>query len=317
MTAQIRKNVFETNSSSSHSLTMSKGDLTAQPFDKAVLREGRVYLSKHEYGWEWHRYYGTHSKADYLFTQMFESDTIPSGKPESVTRTLREENENFDMLCRVIEEHTGVKVYVEPGTSGYVDHDSHGVGMELFESEKKLHQFLFSPDSFVQTGNDNDSPGKVISTDRGSEHFYQKYYRAPKKSHVVVTLRSVDYWSMRQLATENGAVISEVKQKELFKELLKRGTVVAVDSKEFGTWDYYGGRSNLGDTMSKLAHSGWHFSEDLRVSRKFTQVENRDRSDDHKDETLVHVSMPEALAEQVKALKAPRKRKPAAEKAAA
>lgn len=317
MTAQIRKNVFETNSSSSHSLTMSKGDLTAQPFDKAVLREGRVYLSKHEYGWEWHRYYGTHSKADYLFTQLFESDTIPSGKPESVTRTLREENEKFDMLCRVIEEHTGVKVYVEPGTSGYVDHDSHGVGVELFDSEKKLHQFLFSPDSFVQTGNDNDSPGKVISTDRGSEHFYQKYYRVPKKSHVVVTLRSVDSWSMRQLTTEKGAVISEEKQKDLFKELLKRGTVIKVDSKTFGTYDYYEGQSGQGDMTAKLSHSGMYFSQDLQVYRKFTQVDYGDKSDAHKDETLVFVSVPEALAEQLKALKAPRKRKPAAEKAAA
>lgn len=317
MTAQIRKNVFETNSSSSHSLTMSKGDLTAQPFAKDVLRAGRVYLSKHEYGWEWHRYYGAHAKADYLFTQIFESDTIPSGKPESITQTLREDNEKFDMLCRVIEEHTGVKVYVEPGTRGYVDHDSHGVGMELFESEKKLHQFLFSPESFVQTGNDNDSPGRVISTDRGDEHFYQKHYRVPKKSHVIVTLRSVDYWSMRRLTTEKGAVISEEKQKDLFKELLKRGTVVKVDSKTFGTWDYYGGRSSLGDTMSKLAHSGWFFSQDLKVSRSFTHVEHSDRTAEHEDETLVHVSIPEALAEQLKAMKAPRKRKPAVDKTAA
>jgi len=317
MTAQIRKNVFETNSSSSHSLTMAKGDIVAQPFDKTVLRAGQVYLSKHEYGWEWHRYYSAHAKADYLFTQLFESETISSGKPEAVTQALREDNEKFDMLCRVIEEHTGVKVYVEPGTTGYVDHDSHGVGLELFESEKQLHQFLFSPTSFVQTGNDNDSPDKVISTDRGAEHFYQEHYRVPKKSHVPVTLRAVNSWSMRQLTTETGAVVGEDKQKDLFNELLKRGTVIAVESKAFGTWDYYEGRSNLGDTMSKLAHAGWHFSEELRCTREYTHVERDSRSDEQQDETLVHISVPVALAEQVKALRAPRKRKPSAQKATA
>ena len=56
MTEQIRKNVFETNSSSSHSLTVSEGDITGQPFSDHTLREGVVIVGKGEYGWEFEQY---------------------------------------------------------------------------------------------------------------------------------------------------------------------------------------------------------------------------------------------------------------------
>jgi hypothetical protein len=56
MTKQIRKRVFETNSSSSHSLTLSPGDLVAQPFSDDVLRSGvlsveLLRLYRPRFGW--------------------------------------------------------------------------------------------------------------------------------------------------------------------------------------------------------------------------------------------------------------------------
>jgi hypothetical protein len=316
MTQQIRKNVFETNSSSSHSLTLAKGDLVAQPFEKDVLRKGAVTLTLGDYNWEYYRYYSTLAKAGYLATQLFHRTGIPEGKPEEVTRALREQNPSFDMLCRVIWEHTGVRVLVKPGSSGGIDHESVGNGLQVFNSEDKLRKLLFSPNSYIQTGNDNEGPGKIIQTDRGPEHYYASRYRAPKKSHVTITLRAASSWSFRDMLTKNGAVISEEKQPELYKALRKRGTVVAVESKEFGYRDYDGGRGHLGYMMAKLKGSGWYFTEDMHASRQFTCVARGDDTE-REDERLIQVSVPQELAEQVAALRAPRKSKAKAEADAA
>lgn len=154
MTEQIRKNVFETNSSSSHSLTVSEGDITGQPFSDHTLREGVVIVGKGEYGWEFEQYYGIYDKLAYLITQINYED-IPQGDAATVTAELRESDPRFDMLCRVVEEHTGVKLQVQPGSTGYVDHQSSDVGLELFDDEKQLRQFLFNSNSYIETDNDN------------------------------------------------------------------------------------------------------------------------------------------------------------------
>lgn len=312
MTEQIRKNVFETNSSSSHSLTMSKGDIAPQPFADEILRKGSITLSKNEYGWEYYRYYDPIGKAQYLMTQLFEGDT-PSGSPSSTAREMREENERFDMLCRVIEEHTGVSVYVEPNSSGYIDHQSEGRGLEVFESEATLKKFLFSPESYIQTGNDNSSAGQIIHTDRGVEHYYQAYYREPKKSHVTVALRSTDHWGFSDLVTEKGGVLSDKKNQELLAEVRKTGTVVKADFDYKAPYAPFEYGEPSGDTMAKLARYEWFFSKDLQITQKHIKIGYRDESG-YRNETLF-VSVPAALAEQLAALKPPRKRKPAAAKA--
>lgn len=154
MTEQIRKNVFETNSSSSHSLTLSAGDIEKQPFADDVLREGVYLVKKGEFGWEQEEYYRIEDKLSYLFTQVV-SEKIPQGDAEDITATLRGINKEFDMLCRVVQEHTGVKLLASPGSDGYIDHQSSDVGWELFHDEAQLRQFLFSPRSYVETDNDN------------------------------------------------------------------------------------------------------------------------------------------------------------------
>ena len=313
MTEQIRKNVFETNSSSSHSLTMSQVDIAPQPFADDILRKGSITLSKNEYGWEYYRYYDPIGKAEYLMTQLFEGDT-PSGSPSSTAREMREENDRFDMLCRVIEEHTGVAVYVEPNSSGYIDHQSVGHCLEAFESEETLKKFLFSPESYIQTGNDNSGPGKRIDSDRGAEQYYQANYREPEKSHVTVVLHAVDRWGYGEMTTEKGGVLSEKKNKELLAEVRNKGTVVQADFDYKSAWAPFEYGEPEGDTMNKLARYEWFFSSGLKVTQKHTKIGYGDKTG-YEKETL-HVSVPPALAEQLAALKAPRKRKPAAAKAA-
>lgn len=305
MTEQIRKNVFETNSSSSHSLTLSESDIIAQPFTDEVLRAGTIFVTKDEYGWEWHRYYSTSNKMDYLFTQMFR-DSIPGGNPHEVTAQLREDNARFDMLCRVVEEHTGVKVLASPGSSGYIDHDSVGVGMDLFDDEEALRRFLFTDTSCVETGNDNSGPGKQISTDRGSEDYFAKHYREPKESDVAISLYSkcsygVSFYSLR---TEGGAVIEhdEDNPSGLFKELQEQATVVAAHFKSKSHYHPFEYGEPEGDTMANLVDEKLYFTGNLKVTVDHTPVKSFKDGEDM--EVTLTVFVPKELAERIANLSA-------------
>jgi hypothetical protein len=301
MTQQIRKNVFETNSSSSHSLTLSPGDLVKQPFNVDILRLGTLTLPLGEYNWEWFRYYELDNKAQYLMTQLFHYDGIPHGDPETVTRELRADT-RFDMLCRVIEEHTGVKLQVEPGSRGGIDHDSVGNGLEVFESEDKLRQFLFSPDSYIETGNDNSGPGKIIGTDRGDQHYYIAHYREPAQADVMVKLHVASSWSFDELRTDAGALLSEESNAELYQAVRAQATVTSAffDCQSWYHPFEYG--SPQGDTMSSLSDAGLSFSPDVAVEVKFKEVHMNDKENKTYTRVALTAYMPKHLAEQLAAL---------------
>jgi hypothetical protein len=65
------------------------------------------------------------------------------------------------MIKRVVFKHTGCHIVQDvenPTEIGYIDHQSasyEGENMEMFEDEQTLHDFLFSNNSYIQTGNDN------------------------------------------------------------------------------------------------------------------------------------------------------------------
>lgn len=297
MTHQVRKSVFETNSSSSHSLTLSSTDLVELPLSPLTLRRGTLTLAMNEYGWEWHRYYTPEEKANYLFTSARgTSESVPHGTPEEVTKELREENPHIDMLCRVIEEHTGVKVLVEPGSSGYIDHQSTGTGMELFNSEEELKKFLFSEDAFVQTGNDNSEPGRYIETDKDTqEEVYARWYRTPAKDAVTVTFKQSEHDWRIQLLTASGQDLQE-KHPELFKRVQAEGCFMAVRKTSTGKSNAFGyARDPEGSAMSSLAELGLHFTPELSVSN--THRNNPDATEYYQVSTEVDIAMPADLAQ--------------------
>ena len=145
MKTQIRKSVFETNSSSTHSLVITDANdllqnLGIDPDGSVVIgRDGTI-----EFGWEQEDYNDPHSKVNYAYFQSESRDEW---------RSLLEE---------VVLEHTGAEriKYDFPktqwGPEGYIDHQSLGGDCaEMFDSKETLKRFLFSPKSYVITDNDN------------------------------------------------------------------------------------------------------------------------------------------------------------------
>lgn len=309
MTQQIRKNVFETNSSSSHSLTLSQADIVAQPFSNAVMRSGILAVEKGEFGWEWRRYYDTDKKVEYLFTQLFRDD-IPEGDAATVTAELRASEPRFDTLCRVIKEHTGLDVEVVPGSEGYVDHESDYVGMDLFGDEVQLKQFLFSPDSVLETGNDNSSAPSVIETDRGSEHYYCAHYREPKPSDVEVALKATTKWHYQSFLTAGGALLDSDKgSPELYTALKEHATVLRLEVDCQSPSEPYRYSDPQSHTMSELADAGLSFVQYLAVSVQYKRM-SRNEPEKHSETRTFFFSMPLDLAVKLAALPANPKEEP-------
>ena len=138
---QIRKGMFETNSSSTHAIILT---------NKKVEPGLAVDFAIGEFGWEFKKYATTEEKASYLYTMACEC----------------EGHDVYQHFYKILTKY-GVKctcskpaVFGEWGLEhGYVDHawddDAKTFVQRMLTHEKALIKFLFSDESFVVTGNDN------------------------------------------------------------------------------------------------------------------------------------------------------------------
>lgn len=140
----IRKGMFETNSSSAHSIIISnKGT-----FEKIKPEsDGSITIEAREFGWEIEDYNSFYVKASYCLTYA---------------KQINDES-LIAILAEVISKNTGAtEVVFKPwcfGSDysewGYIDHQSSDVCAEAFACEESLTQFLFNPNSSLHTDNDN------------------------------------------------------------------------------------------------------------------------------------------------------------------
>jgi hypothetical protein len=200
MKTQIRDRVFETNSSSSHSVTIDGAELKDFGLDKDTIREGviRVELPCDGYGWEWRRYYKPENKIAYLLLQL-QGGCLPSDfdlpYDEDHSETFRENDSRTDYFLRTIEEATGCRVVVtrdaEDVGYGYsIDHDSVGKGLEHLGEADEILKLVFGRDSYIETGNDNENPPERIwSDDRGEVRYFEHILVERMPDGVPFTLR--------------------------------------------------------------------------------------------------------------------------------
>lgn len=144
MKRQIRSSVFETNSSSTHSIAISKAP---------VIADGKsIHFGIGEYGWE----NGTANTANYLYTAILYvyGSEVAEEKIEHLKRIL----DKYDVSYQFEEP----KYWTSPSgeytclDNGYVDHGSELTEFleAVFSNEDLLMRYLFGS-SIVYTGNDN------------------------------------------------------------------------------------------------------------------------------------------------------------------
>ena len=142
---KIRKGMFETNSSSTHTIIVT--DQKTEPGNLVDFAIG-------EFGWEFSRLDTINEKASYLYTMACEMLS------RDVYQDLYEILVKYGVECSCsvpakFTKYSGGE-YLD---NGYVDHAWDGDAKEFVERmlnhEHALIKYLFSDESFVVTGNDN------------------------------------------------------------------------------------------------------------------------------------------------------------------
>lgn len=173
MKRQIRQGVFETNSSSTHAICISKDHDTSN-----LKLPDTVAFTHGEFGWECETLRGAWEKASYLY--------------EAILGTYGENGaeEKIDHVKEVLSKY-GIVCDFEPSSdeiwdNGYIDHvgeDDMPDWLEnMMNDDDVLLTYLFG-DAFVITGNDNnddfrDTLYEVVSeinTDYGTWNEYGGY----------------------------------------------------------------------------------------------------------------------------------------------
>lgn len=141
---QIRNGVFETNSSSTHSLCISK-----EKFDVANIPDYLNISADEDFGWSQIAYNTPEEKANYIFEVMCECGMIAEIKD------FKNKIKKLGIKAsypKLVKDKWGC---VDIG--GYVDHAGEAVPFvhELLKDNDKLCRFLFNPKSVIYTGSDS------------------------------------------------------------------------------------------------------------------------------------------------------------------
>lgn len=182
---QIRRDVFETNSSSSHSLVLGKEQAIGATLPKNVLRAGTAAICVGEYGWEWMRYYTVINKARYLLTHITDGE-VSGGTAENCRKYPK-----AAWLVDIFKETFEVTLEFEE-SSGHIDHESIGCAEDVLSSKDAMRAFLLDETAYVETGNDNSTAPWLIATDKGDkEHSFKEFFAEVPESGVDLDFRSI------------------------------------------------------------------------------------------------------------------------------
>ena len=150
---KIRTGIFETNSSSVHCICIVNSG------DNIFLTNKVLSCITEKFGWEHETYFDTEDKADYLLTMIYTSEH-PS--------------EYLEKFRSILHKH-GIELGERKTDWYYIDHSSEWGDTlnELLNNEELLMNFLFNPDSYVETANDNDDCLYELYRDIGEAKRYR------------------------------------------------------------------------------------------------------------------------------------------------
>ena len=155
MKTKIRKGIFETNSSSTHSIVIGNNNE-----DIKSMLPSEIHFGSGEFGWAVDSYTDTQNKANYLWTGIVNNSMVDEYCPK-IEETLNKYGIEctFEETEKKKNSYDG-KLYDQFVNNkwGYIDHS--GDLIDFIEivcnDEILLLNYLFSNESCVATGNDND-----------------------------------------------------------------------------------------------------------------------------------------------------------------
>ena len=148
---QIRNGVFESNSSSCHSICIQKEKITHGDY---------IYFRFDEYSWDEEEVCDT---ASYLYTLIMNTcdDETQQGRLDKLKSILDSHNIKYDFeKPKFVQYSYGYSCW----ETGCVDHgyEANDFINAVLNNEDLLFRYLFGADSCVYTGNDNSSEGDCM-----------------------------------------------------------------------------------------------------------------------------------------------------------
>lgn len=137
----VRRGVFETNSSSTHALVIHSLDYKED--DSGLYEEHSV--STGEFGWDFGLYTTPSSKLSYLLTYAYAMNDI------DFYLLIKNTFPNFNIHLHILNGRLDdLKEY-----NGYIDHAGE-LDIDIFKNPDILKAFVFNEENFIVTSNDND-----------------------------------------------------------------------------------------------------------------------------------------------------------------
>jgi hypothetical protein len=162
---KVRRNVYETNSSSTHSICVTKNNI----LDK---KQSHIEFTIGEFGWERERYYTPYEKAQYLYTGVLANERLEL--IDNIKSILDSNNISYEFEEPQFEKSTWNGKDYQYLKYGYIDHSGDlGEFLDICTDENKLMKYLFSSESFIVTGNDNDDYDVEICVGYDHDEYYK------------------------------------------------------------------------------------------------------------------------------------------------
>ena len=184
---QIRHSVFETNSSSSHSITLLKNrdfdderkesheweisnhsigskisDYEVWGGDSYYDKEDNIYhVYGGEFGWEWFMLNSFDAKMDYVYTLFkecweYENYAYYANLIDKVREKYPDYKKTLTDIIKRYYKGEVADVVFEEETDCFIDHSNDYADMILFNDEWSLEEILTNDDIVILGGNDND-----------------------------------------------------------------------------------------------------------------------------------------------------------------
>lgn len=159
MKRQIRQGVFETNSSSVHTIAIKSGSQIAENIDS--YRGETLYFGLGDYGWERETYDTIESRAAYLNSSL--ESTYHTELREQISEVLM----RYGIECEFKTNDDGGFYCIDHG-SELADFVT-----EIANDENLLLDYLFG-DAYVETGNDNGDYTMPNDPSHEYDYIYEK-----------------------------------------------------------------------------------------------------------------------------------------------
>lgn len=163
----IRTGVFETNSSSTHSICITKNRRCNMCLPQ------KLYFSCGDFGWEYKTLKTPEEKASYLYSSIlciYDKETA-EGKKSLLWDMLGAEGVECEFETPI---YYGASSWCENASVDHAGTDDHSAFVErVLSNVGRLLRYLFSEESFVITGNDNGYFDMDIAVNYPHEEYYK------------------------------------------------------------------------------------------------------------------------------------------------